>query len=348
MSTSTWQSGRWHFAHDPLPLDLDARSAAPAAFTHPRPSRDDRCGSILLMRAQTVAEHTVVISSELPSTRASIAAVARSRSLVRSLTSRELRGRYRGSAFGFGWALVRPLVTLLVFALVVGQFLGASRLIPQFGIYLFVGLMPFSLFSAALSSGAAAITTNASLVKKVRFPREVLPLVVVNVAIVNTVIQIPILLVGYLVTNSWPTADRLILVLPASITLVVLSLACAIFLSALNVFSRDVEHLMEVILLLLFWATPIVYPWTAAVEFFDSKGLHVLSQLYLDNPLTSSIIAFQNALWPGAQTAQGSAYILFDDIWSIPLWTAPLLSLFLLYVAHRFFVRMQGNFVREL
>lgn len=290
----------------------------------------------------------MVVSSQKTSTWESIKTLAQSRGLVRSLTGSELKGRYRASALGIGWALVRPLTLLAIYGLVVGQFLGASRSVPQFGLFLFVGFIPFTFLSAALSSGSSCITANSSLVKKVRFPRESLPLVAVIVSGINAALMVPILILGYIFFGTWPHLDRLLLLIPATLTMVLLAMAGALFFSALNVYSRDVEHLMEVVVLILFWMAPIVYPWTLATEYFNSHGWFWLSDLYVYNPINSSIIAYQNALWPGIDTPEGSAYQMFSNPWSWTLWQSVAVSLVLLWLAHRFFLKLQGNFAREL
>lgn len=290
----------------------------------------------------------LVVTSRRPGTVETVAGLWRARHLLGSLIARELRGRYRGSVLGIGWAMVRPLALLAIYGVVLGQFFGASAAIPEFGLFLFVGLIAFNLFSGAVIGGATSITGNASLVKKVSFPRETLPLVSVAVAAVNSLLMVPILLLGYAVSGSWPSPSRLGLLIPATLSLLLLSAAFALFLGALNVYSRDIEHLLDVIMLFLFWLAPVLYAWTFAVDYFTSKGWTWVAELYLANPLSSIVIAYQNALWPGVDEPQGQSVLLFDSVWSTRLWLGVLLSLVLLWLAHRVFVRLQGNFAREL
>lgn len=288
------------------------------------------------------------VSPRPPSTWSSLVAVWRSRALLGSLVSRDIRGRYRASALGIGWALMRPLALLAIYGLVLGGFLGGNALVPDFAVFIFVGLMTFGIFSQSVSGGAGAITGNVSLVKKVAFPREILPILAVVVALVNTALQIPVLLLGYLLTGAWPAPSNLVLAIPATLIIVTLSLAAALLLGALNVYSRDIEYFIEVVLLFLFWLSPVLYPWTIAANFFESRGWDLLGELYLANPLTSAVIAYQNALWPGALSEAGQPFVLYDSVWSPRLWLGVAISVVALWIAQRVFVRLQGNFVREL
>ena len=127
-----------------------------------------------------------------------------SRELLTALLSRELAGKYKGSVLGLGWTLIRPLVMLFIYAVVVGEFLGASRSVEKFAIFVFVGLLFWNLISESISMGSTSMTINGSLLKKVWFPREVLPLTSFAVAAVNFLVQFGVLIFAFLIFNSWP------------------------------------------------------------------------------------------------------------------------------------------------
>lgn len=270
------------------------------------------------------------------------------RDLLRNLVSKELKVKYKDSALGFVWTLVRPLLYLLVYAVAIGIFLGAGRTIPDFGVYLFTGLMAWTLFTDIVGGSTGAIVGNAGLVKKVYFPRELLTFAVVGAAAVNAALQIPVLLVAYVVTGRWPSLGQLYLVPLAVLVLVLFSTALGLLLSALNVYLRDVQYLVEVGLLLWFWMTPIVYDWTKVREQLTvANDLEWLFQLYMANPMTNVVLAFQRALWPGGQTPAGEAFY-YDGNLALRLGVLALVSLGLLWGAQRVFARAQGNFAQEL
>ena len=130
------------------------------------------------------------------------------RELLGMLTRRELKSRYKDSALGFLWSLARPLTQLLIYYVVVGQFLGAARAIDNFAIYVFGGLTIYTLFSEIVAGGTGSIIVNAGLVKKVYLPREVFPLATIGSSLFNFLIQLGILLAAALLvgTMRWDTS----------------------------------------------------------------------------------------------------------------------------------------------
>lgn len=272
--------------------------------------------------------------------------VWRYRELLGNLVRKELKVKYKDSVLGFFWTLVRPLLQLLVYSVAIGIFLGSGRVIPQFGVYLFTGLLAWSLFTDIIGGSTGSIVGNAGLVKKVYLPRELFPFAVVGASAVNFVLQLVVLVGAYVVTRSWPQAGDLLLVPLALIVLLVFASALGLMLAAANVYLRDVQYLVEVGLLLWFWMTPIVYDWTKVRE--NLSGTHEwLFQLYMANPMTNVVLAFQKALWPGGRTPEGAAFYYDGDLAS-RLLVVGAVSLVLLWVAQRIFARAQGNFAQEL
>ena len=119
------------------------------------------------------------------------------RELLGALLGRELAGKYKGSFLGLGWTLVRPLVMLFIYAVVIGEFLGASRSLEKYAIFVLIGLLFWNLISDSINMGAISMTSNSSLLKKVWFPREVLPLTSFAVASVHFIVQLIVLLIAY-------------------------------------------------------------------------------------------------------------------------------------------------------
>ncbi len=304
------------------------------------------------------------------------------RELLGQLIRKELKVKYKDSVLGFFWTLLRPLLMLLVYSIAIGTFLGNSKNIPEFGVFLFTGLLAWQLFTDIIGGCTGTIITNAGLVKKVYFPRELFPLSVVGAAFINFLLQCIVLIGAYVVTWHPPKFSTDLLLVPLGLlVMVTFALALGLVLGAANVYLRDMEYLVEVGLLLWFWMTPIVYDWTkvhnkmvcqggnslatvrglqgynhlppiGSAQFenscyiTDNHLIHVF-QIYLANPMANVVLAFQRALWPGGRTAKGSPFFYGGDLF-IRLGVLFGICLVLLWIAQRIFARAQGNFAQEL
>lgn len=261
------------------------------------------------------------------------------RELLGLLVRRELKAKFKDSVLGFIWSLLRPLALLVVYFVAIGKFLGAERSIPSFAIYVFSGLTIWMLFSEIVSNATSSILTNAGLVKKVYLPREVFPLSVVGSALFNFLTQLLILVAVVLLLGEAPTGSRL-LYLPLSLAVVVVfGTAIGLVLAAVNVYLRDVQYLVEIVLMVMFWASPVVYSWALVQQAVDSP---VVEQLYLANPVTAAVLGMQRAFWV-AGTDQpfpdnlGLYLVIMLGVGSVLLW-----------LAQRAFARLEGNFAQEL
>ena len=271
------------------------------------------------------------------------------RELLTALLGRELAGQYKGSFLGLGWTLIRPLVMLFIYAVVVGQFLGAARSVEQFAIFIFVGLIFWNLISSSISSGSTSMTVNGALLKKVWFPREVLPLTRFVVSAVNFIVQFGVLILAFLLFNSWPQIGNLLYLIPIFLIVFPVAFGMSLIFSVLNVRFRDTQFIVEVGLILGFWVSPILYPWTFAHQFLASLPFGAFwQQLYLLNPFGLVVMAAQQALWPPMATEAGKAYQFFDSPFATRLWLAVLASWVFLYIAQRIFARMAGTVVVDL
>jgi ABC-2 type transport system permease protein len=271
------------------------------------------------------------------------------RELLTALLGRELAGQYKGSFLGLGWTLIRPLVMLFIYAVVVGQFLGAARSVEQFAIFIFVGLIFWNLISSSISSGSTSMTVNGALLKKVWFPREVLPLTSFVVSAVNFIVQFGVLILAFLLFNSWPQIGNLLYLIPIFLIVFPVAFGMSLIFSVLNVRFRDTQFIVEVGLILGFWLSPVLYPWTFAHQFLASLPFGAFwQQLYLLNPFGLVVMAAQQALWPPMGTEAGKAYQFFDSPFATRLWLAVLASWLFLYIAQRIFARMAGTVVVDL
>lgn len=276
---------------------------------------------------------------------ASVAEVFRHREMLGLLVRRDLKSRYKDSALGFLWTLVRPLTQLAIYYIVIGQFLQAARGIPDFAIYIFTGLTAYTLFSEIIASGTGSIVGNAGLIKKVQLPREVFPLASVGSALFNFVIQLGILLVAALVFGVFPAHWDLLYAIPSLVLIVVIGTAFALLLSAWNVYLRDIGYLLEVVLMVMLWASPIVYSFTM-VKSFLGQGLAL--EIYTNNPLTLAVLGFQKAFWIGGNGTAEFPPMEYPDQLLARIFVAIGVSLVFLFISQRVFTRLQGNFAQEL
>ncbi len=224
------------------------------------------------------------------------------RDLVRNLVVGEVKTRYRNSILGFVWSLLNPLGMMLVFTLFFGV-LWPNHKIEKYPLFVLCGLLPWNYFSAGILSGMHSITANGGLVKKVYFPREVLPIAAVLAQGVNFLLAFLVLFAALLVFRSH--LSPWLWLLPVVILIQTLfTLGVVFILSALNVFYRDTAMVMEVVMLAWFFLTPVFYSvnqWPATYRLFGfDLDTHRLA--YILNPLASLVNMYHDLLYYGYRT----------------------------------------------
>ncbi len=267
--------------------------------------------------------------------------VWRYRELLRNLIRRELKVKYKGSALGFVWTLVNPLLYLVVFSVVFQVILESG--IPDYGLLLLSGLLVWTLFSSALGTATASIVANGALVTKVWFPREILPIAAIGAAVVNFFFQALVLVAALAVFRHEPAWRFLPLLVPALAVLLLLALALGLALSALNVRYRDVGHLLELGLLAWFWMSAIVYPFLQISDKLGDKSWAVLL-----NPVIPVIVTFQKALYNPAPESRVLPPEAGLDWYARNLAFVGIGSLVLLVVAARIFGRLEDDLAEEI
>jgi ABC-2 type transport system permease protein len=271
----------------------------------------------------------------------------RHRDLLVAFVRTELKVKYKNSALGFFWSMLNPALYLVVFYVVFQLILQSG--IPSFPIYLLSGLLVWNLFSAALGSATSSIVMNPGLVKKVAFPREVLPLATVGAALVHFFLQSIVLALALAIARYHVGVGFLPLLPFALFTLVAFCAAMAVLLSAVNVRLRDTAHFVELALLAWFWVTPIVYPYMLV-----ARRLGSLQWVIQANPLVSIVTAFQRALYNQAQPHRAGKIVRILPPHAGIAWYAKNLSIvagasiILFVVALAYFGRVEGDFAEEL
>ena len=254
-----------------------------------------------------------------------IAALVRYRELLRNLVLKDLKLKYRGSVLGFLWSLVNPLIMMGVYTVAFKYILRSK--VEGFVFLLLLGLLPW-VFVGSTTMATRSMTDSSDLMKSVRFPSAVLPIATVLFNFAQYVLTIVVFLPLMLVAQGVPLAAPMLLY-PVFLTLQVLfTVGVALVLAAGTVFFRDVRHLLEVALPVLFWVTPIVYPLTQVPE--QWRPLILLS------PLSSYIAAYQQIFyyrqWPSA------------EIWIVGI----VYGCGMLLIGMRFFLAMEDRLAERL
>jgi ABC-2 type transport system permease protein len=279
--------------------------------------------------------------SRRPSPAQRVANVWAYRELLANLVRKDLKVRYKDSVLGFAWSLLNPLLYLVIFTLVFREILRVD--IPQFGIFLLSGLLAWNLFAGGVNGGAASIVGNASLVQKVWFPREILPLAAIGGALVHFALQFLVLIAALLVLSHSPDWSELVLLPVAIAVLLVLTAALAIAVAAVNVYLRDTQHLLELGLLAWFWMSAIVYN----VELVRDR-LGEQAWLVLLNPIIPIVTAFQRVIY----NPPDEANILPADVdlgWYLRnLGIVAIGAVVMLFAALWLFGRLEDDFAEEI
>jgi ABC-2 type transport system permease protein len=281
------------------------------------------------------------------------------RDLLVLLTRTELKVKYKGSVLGYVWSMLNPALVLAIYFTVFSIISKNGQ--PHFAIWLFAGLLVWNLFNGAAMSATSVVVGKAGIVKKVAFPRELLALSVVGVAIIMFVIQVGVLILALLIFGIVPDFTYVTLLPLALVALIVFTSAVSIFLSAVNVYLRDTQHLTEVALMAWFWATPIVYTYgLIATKVGAHPSLVWLKYVYLCNPVTPIVMTFQRAIYGKDQYSvtdpANHAVVVYHVLpagWGVGTYAGLLgvvlaVSVGLFLLALIVFGRLEGNFAEEL
>jgi ABC-2 type transport system permease protein len=275
----------------------------------------------------------------------------RYRELLVAFSRTELKVKYKNSVLGFAWSMLNPALYLAVYWVVFDLILGTG--IPNFPIFLLSGILVWNLFATSLSSATGSVVANAGLVRKVAFPREILPLASVGAALVHFFLQ-AIVLVMALVVFQYQVAWSYVPLLPVALfALLFFVAALGILMGSVNVYLRDTAHFIDLALIAWFFMTPIVYPYETVAQKLGSE-----SWLYLLNPVTDIVLTFQRAIYgqvSATSTTNGVTTVTkilpegVDQWWY--LWHLGLVivaSAALFVAALSVFGRAEGNFAEEL
>lgn len=247
------------------------------------------------------------------------------RELLKTNVKKEIRGKYKGSFLGVLWSFVNPLLMTLVYAIVFPFILRNTT--PHYVTYLVIGVLPWNWFTTCIGQGTTTFLSNAGIIKKVYFPREILPLSCVVSGMVNYIISLGIIAIFLICSGigfSW-----YILYLPLIIVVqFVFLLAAVFFTSAINVYVRDAEYIINFFVQMIFYATPILY----TLDMFPAKYQIILKI----NPLVTIINSYRDIFFYQSCPRLKSLGIVF------------LGCLVLLFICYKIFKKLEKGFAEEL
>jgi ABC-2 type transport system permease protein len=259
--------------------------------------------------------------------------VLSSRELLANLTLREIRGQYKRTIFGQLWSLVNPLASMLVYTIVFAFILRAAPPpgdpsgLNIYPVWLLCGLLPWTFFSTVLQTGMGTLLANAGLVQKVYFTRIVLPLSTVGSVGFNWLFEMGVLAVVLAICGSW-ILPWLPLVLLMMVVLAVFAAGIALMLSVANVYFRDTQYFVSILMQMWMYLTPIIYPVTLIkVQSDRIGGLFgtgiTIYDIYTLNPMERFVEVFRNLLydnrWPQLGDVTFCVVVAFVSL-SIGLW----------------------------
>mgnify|MGYP002772610502 FL=1 len=248
------------------------------------------------------------------------------RELLKTNVKKDIRGKYKASFLGVLWSFINPLLQVLVYAIVFPYIMKVQT--ENYLVFLICGIIPWTWFTSSIAGGAGCITNNANLIKKVYFPREILPISVVTSGMINFLISciiIAIFVIGGGLGLSWHLVFLPLVVLVQY----VISLAFAFIVSSLNVYIRDTEYAVAFILNLAFYATPVLY----SIEMFQGSWMIWLFRL---NPMAHLINAYRDIFYVHE----------IPNIGNLLIWLV--ISLALLSVSYKIFKKLEKRFAEEM
>jgi len=257
-------------------------------------------------------------------TRLNLTHVVRTWELLLLLTVREVKLRYQGTVLGLLWTLAKPLLLGLVFSFALSYVLRVDVGGPPYVLFLLSALFPWNWFQSSVQSSAGSFSNNAALLKKVYFPRFVLPLSAVTSQLFHFALSIPILVLLLVAAGYLPRPQQWLVGVPLLIAVQLVMLAGAVLLVAsFNVFLRDLEHLVEVLMTLWLYLTPILYP----LSLVKAK----LGPVVYLNPMASLIQAWRDLF-------------LYDQLPGIGIWPALVFAAVALVAGTIVFKTLEGRF----
>lgn len=248
------------------------------------------------------------------------------RHMIISLVRKDLRGRYKGSVLGFLWTFINPLLQLVVYTMVFQVILKTD--IERYYLYLFIALIAWIFFSASVTSGSASIVAQKDLVKKIYFPRQVIPISYVTSCFVNMLLSFIVVFAVIIFSGTGFNFISLLYLPVIMVVEYILALGTALIVSAVTVYFRDLEHILGIVTMAMMYMTPIMYDKSIVPE--------RLLPIFNLNPMTHIIDCYRDILY----------YKTIPELSS--LISSVVLGIIFLIAGHFIFLKLQKHFAEEL
>lgn len=248
------------------------------------------------------------------------------REMILSLVKRDLKSRYKGSILGFFWMFLNPLLQLMVYTIVFSTIMRMN--IEKFYLFMFVALVPWLFFSTCLSAGTTVVFSQQDMVKKIYFPREVLPIAFTLSQFVNMLLSFLVIFIVVIFSGIDISLINFLYLPVVMLIEFILALGITFLVSALTVYFRDLEHILGIVSMAWMYLTPVIYP----VDMVPDQFI----KLFYLNPMTTVVIAYRDILYYGQ--APRISTLLNAAIWSVVV----------LVVGKVSFSRLQRHFAEEL
>jgi ABC-type polysaccharide/polyol phosphate export permease len=243
--------------------------------------------------------------------------------LIRELTLREVKSRYKQSVLGYAWVILNPFFQMLVMAFVFSQILRFPTMGVPYTIFLYAGLLPWNLFASSLTSSTNALISNASLLKKIYFPREIFIISTTLAKIVDFFLASTVFVLFFFIYHQQLTINVLWFV-PIFAIQQLFTYGLSLILASINLFYRDIQYVLTLIITIWMYVTPVIYP----TEIFPDK----YRWIFQINPMAVIINAYRQVILGG-----GSPNL-------ISLGIALLLALIIVFIGTRIFRKLEGVF----
>lgn len=262
------------------------------------------------------------------------------RYLLRLLVRKETSTRYRNSVLGWLWSYVRPAAQFLIFYLVLGVFLQMARGVENFAMYMFTGIILLNFFSEGFGNATRSLVDNAHLVRKIYMPRELFPVSAVFVSFIHFLPQVAVLIIAAVLFGWLPTFASIGAAVLAVLLAGFAALGLGLFFGSLNVAFRDAQNIVDLILMVAIWASPVLYPWEMVAAQLPEWAMWI----YQCNPLTASVELMHLAFW---DPISPNAHAMPENFWTT-VGIASVITLIGVVIGQFVFRKIEPRFAQDL
>jgi ABC-2 type transport system permease protein len=277
--------------------EIDERGRRENAAQRARRLAKQQADAMPVVKASGGPRKVRTVDAELisPAPRGGIIETIQQPYLLRLIVSRQLAQMYAASLLGLLWSYIQPAMRFGIYYVVMGFVLNLHAGFPYFALHLFTGIVVVHYFGETWNGGTRSIWSNKGLVQKMRMPREVFPVAAMLVAAYHTLPQLLVLILCCLLSGWHLTWTAIAAGILGLLILVTFSMALALIFSALNVFYRDFQNIVQTVMQFMHFLVPMMYPFSRVYAAHEKWP--VLYEIYVANPVTQSVLLMQRLFW---------------------------------------------------